>query len=74
MPTNHNNQRLAALVKNIPSTTLHLIVSNCERGMVLFACEVAPLWTMQSYGLPARCPICGIQNPLRGEANDYQQE
>jgi len=45
MPTIDNNQRLAALVKNAPSTTLHLIVGSGERGMVFFACEQAPLMT-----------------------------
>jgi hypothetical protein len=73
MPINHNTQRLALLVKNIASTTLHLIVSNFERGMVFFACEQAPLWTFQTHGLPSRCPVCGVQDPLRGGAIDNQQ-
>jgi hypothetical protein len=65
MPTNHNNQRLAVLVRNASSATLHLIFGNSERGMVFFACERAPLWTLQSYGLPSRCPVCSNQNPLK---------
>jgi len=70
MPTINNNQRLAVLVKNAPSTTLHLLVANSEkRGTVFFACEQAPLMTLQSHGLPSRCPVCSNQNPLRGEAN-----
>jgi hypothetical protein len=69
MPTSDNNQRPAVLVKNAPSTTLHLFVSNNERGTVFFACEQAPLTTFQSYGLPSRCPICRTQNPLSGEAH-----
>ena len=73
MPTSNNNQRVAVLVKNAPSTTLHLNVGNNERGTVFFACEQAPLMTFQSHGLPSRCPVCCNQNPLRGEANDYQQ-
>jgi hypothetical protein len=54
MPTNDNNQRLAILVKNAPSTTLHLIAGNSEKGMVFFACELAPLLTLQSYGFVKR--------------------
>jgi hypothetical protein len=42
MPTINNNQRLAVLVKNTPSTTLHLIVGSGKRGMVFFACEQRP--------------------------------
>jgi hypothetical protein len=70
MPTSDSNQRLAVLVKNAPSTTLHLNVGNNQRGIVFFACEQAPLMTFQSFGLPSRCPVCSIQNPLNGEAND----
>ena len=43
MPTTDNNQRLAVLVKNTPSATLHLIVGKSERKMVFFACEQAAL-------------------------------
>jgi hypothetical protein len=64
MPTIDNNQRLAVIVKNAPSTTLHLIVGSSERGMVFFACEQAPLMTFQSYGFVNRCPICQQENPL----------
>ena len=67
MPTTDNNHRLPVLVKNAPSTSLHLFVGNSKKGMVLFACEQAPLMTIQSHGLPSRCPICSVQNPLRGE-------
>ena len=73
MPTIDNNKRLAVLVKNALSATLHLFVGFDERGMLFFACEQAPLCTIQSYGLPARCPICAIQNPLRGESNASQE-
>ena len=69
MPTIGDNQRLAVLVKNAPSTPLHLIVGKSKRGMVFFGCEQAPLMTLQSHGLPSRCPVCSNQNPLRGEAN-----
>jgi len=67
MPKIDNHQRLAVLVKNVPSTTLHLIAGSGKIGMVFFACEQAPLMTFQNYGAPRRCPICGIQNPLNGE-------
>jgi hypothetical protein len=65
MPTNRNNQRLALLVRIASSATLHLIVGSSERGLVFFACERAPLLTLQSHGLPSRCPVCSNQNPLR---------
>ena len=73
MSTIDNKLRLAVLVKNAPSTRLHLIVGNIETGMVFFACEQGPLTTFHSHGLPSRCPVCGVQNPLRGEANDNRQ-
>ena len=74
MMTIDNNQRLAVLVKNASSTTLHLLVGNSEkRGTVFFACEQAPLMTFQSYGLPSRCPVCGNHKPLGGDANDHKQ-
>ena len=73
MPTIDNKLRLAVLVKNAPSTRLHLIVGSNDRGMVFFCCEQSPMLTLQAYGLPARCPICGKENPLRGEAHDNQQ-
>lgn len=69
MTTIDNNQRLTLLVENSPSTTLHLILGNIlgnnHRGMVFFVCEQAPLMTFKSHGLPARCPICCTQNPLK---------
>jgi hypothetical protein len=67
MRTIGNNQRPAILVKNALSTTLHLIVGRADRGIVLFACEQAPLTTFQSYGFPRRCPICQKENPIRDE-------
>lgn len=54
MATIDDNRRLAVLVKNDPNKSLHLTFANRERRMVFFACEKAPLWTMQTYGLPAR--------------------
>lgn len=65
MPRSDNSERLAVIVKNTPRTTLHLIVGTSERGMVFFACELAPLMTFQSYGFVKRCPICQRENPLR---------
>jgi hypothetical protein len=73
MPTIDNKQWLAVLVRKAPSAILHLFVGNSKIGPVFFACEQAPLMTFQSHGLPSRCPVCGIQNPLRGESNAHQQ-
>jgi hypothetical protein len=73
MPTFDNSRRLTVLVENAPTKTLHLFVGSSERGMRSFACEQAPLTTLQNYGLPSRCPVCGVQNPLGGKANDNQQ-
>jgi hypothetical protein len=42
-------------------------------GAVFFACEQAPRATFRNRGLPARCPVCGMQNPFGGEADDNQQ-
>jgi hypothetical protein len=66
MTTIDNHHRLTHLVKDSPGRTLHLIVDNNQRGIVFFACEQAPLVTFKSHGLPARCPICCTQNPLKG--------
>jgi hypothetical protein len=46
---------------------LHLASSVSAIGIVLFVCEQSPLLTFQNHGLPARCPVCGTQNPLKGE-------
>lgn len=73
MRTRVEKKRLTVLVRRTPSTTLHLIVGGTVRGMVFFACEQAPLLTFQSSGLPARCPICGMKNPLTGELNANQK-
>ena len=74
MPTINDNQRQAVLMKNAASATLHLFVGNSERGMVFFACEQAPLMTFQNHGLPSRCPVCRIQNPLRREPNESPED
>jgi len=58
----------------VPSVRLHLIAKTNEVGTLFFACEQAPLMTLQSYGLPTHCPICSNRNPLRGDANAYQQK
>jgi hypothetical protein len=50
-----------------PSRRFHLIVGSDKAGMVFFACEQAPLMTIQNAGPPTRCPICGIHNPLNGK-------
>jgi hypothetical protein len=67
MPTIDRNQRLAVLVKQASSTTLHLIVGKSEGGMVSFACEQAPLMTLRGYGSVKRCPICQQENPIRAK-------
>lgn len=67
MATKNYRERLVSLVGQSPTTPLHLVVGDDGRGMVLFACEHAPLLTFQTQGLLARCPICGTQNPLKGE-------
>lgn len=67
MPTINDNQRQAVLVKKAASAALHLIVGNSKSEMVFFVCEQSPLMTFQNQGLPSRCPVCGIQNPLRRE-------
>jgi len=64
MPIFENNQRMAVIATNAPSTTLHLIVGSSERGLLFFACEHAPLMTFQTYGFVKRCPICRQENPL----------
>ena len=73
MPTIGYKLLLAVLVKKAASATLHLFVGNSKTGTVFFTCEQAPLMTFQSHGLPSRCPVCGIQNPLRGESNAHKQ-
>jgi hypothetical protein len=58
----------------VPSARLHLIAQGNAAGMLFFACEQAPLLTLQSHGLPTHCPICSNRNPLRGDTNAYQQK
>ena len=65
MPTIDHTRRLSLLVGNVPHSMFHLLVGNNEKGMVFFVCEQAPLLTLQSHDLPARCPICCAQNPLK---------
>jgi hypothetical protein len=59
-----DQRRLRLLVGNGPDTTFHLFIGSNNRGMVFFVCEQAPLLTLKSHDLPARCPICCAQNPL----------
>jgi hypothetical protein len=72
MPALDNNHWHAVLVKNAPRASLHLFIGASERGIVFFSCEQAPLMAFQSHGLPSRCPVCSIQNPLIGKANADQ--
>jgi hypothetical protein len=74
MTTINDNQRQAVLVKKTASATLHLIVGSGEIGTVYFACEQAPLMTFGNHGLPPRCPICRIQNPLRRKPNEILED
>ena len=63
-------ERLVSLVSTSSTTTIHLVAGYGARGMVFFACEHAPFLTFQCpHGLPVRCPVCGTQNPLKGEQN-----
>lgn len=74
MTTINDSQRQAVLVKKTASAILHLIVGKSERGTVFFACEQAPLMTFQNHGLPPRCPVCRIQNPLRRDTNESSRD
>jgi hypothetical protein len=67
MAANNCDEKLVSLVRTSPTATIHLVTSNGTTGMVFFACEHAPFLTFQSHGFPARCPVCGKQNPLKGE-------
>jgi hypothetical protein len=60
------DERLVCIVRTGSAQTLHLITGCTTKGMVTFVCEYSDM-TFQSDGLPARCPICGIRNPLSGE-------
>jgi hypothetical protein len=61
------DERQVRIVKTASTQTLHLITSSTARGMVTIGCEQAPLLTFQNHGFPARCPVCGTPNPLKGE-------
>jgi len=71
--TKTDSRCLGIYATKAPRPRLHLIADiNCK-GMLFFACEQAPLLTFQSYGLPSRCPVCGVLNPFRGETNANKQ-
>jgi hypothetical protein len=66
MATKNCGECLVSVVRTGSAQTLHLITGDTTRGMVTFVCEYSVM-TFQNHGLPARCPICGIRNPLSGE-------
>jgi hypothetical protein len=35
-----------------------------NRHQYAYVCEVHPLLTLKSYGLPKRCPLCQQRNPI----------
>lgn len=74
MQTKTNVAFLDIYATKVPSARLHLIAKGNAAGMLFFACEQAPLLTLQSHGLPTHCPICSNRNPLRGDKNAYQQK
>jgi hypothetical protein len=74
MRTKNSNDCLGVHSTNTPNARLHLIAKINEAGVVFFACEQAPLLTLQSHGLPTHCPICTYRNPLGGDTNACKQE
>jgi hypothetical protein len=66
MAAKNCGESMVSVVRTGSTQTLHLITGSTRRGMVTFVCEFSVM-TIHSHGLPARCPICGIRNPLRGE-------
>jgi len=54
---------------------LHFIATVSQKtDQYALVCESQPLMTSRSYGLPARCPICGAQIHSKEKANANQQE
>jgi hypothetical protein len=41
-----------------------MLTMNVKRELVAFMCERQPLLTFWSSGIPARCPVCRLKNPL----------
>ena len=47
---------------------LHFIAGvQQSRNRYAFVCESQPLRTVNSYGLPKRCPFCGQDDPIGNE-------
>jgi hypothetical protein len=63
--TTIDHKRRLRLLAGMVNTTFYLFVGLNDRGMVFFVCEQAPLLTLKSHKLTARCPICSVQNPLK---------
>ncbi len=63
---NCGNSRVSLVITR-STGALHLVSGVSAIGMVVFACDQSPLLTFQNHGLPIRCPICGTQDPLKGE-------
>ncbi len=40
-----------------------------EQRRYALVCQSQPLMTFRSYGLPARCPVCGAQIHFKENAN-----
>ena len=61
--------------KDRTTEMLHLMASfDTKRGLYAFFCEGQPLMTVRSNGLPSRCPVCGMENPLSRDSNNYSPE
>lgn len=54
---------LTPLIMKVPTRLHHMVVAE-QRGTVYFACEAQPLATLNTFGPPTKCPLCGVENPL----------
>ncbi len=55
-------------LRSIPRA--HFIASRVsEQHRYALVCQSQPLMTFRSYGLPARCPVCGAQIHFKENAN-----
>ena len=55
-------------LRSIPRA--HFIASRVsEQQRFALVCQSQPLMTFRSYGLPARCPVCGTQIHFKENAN-----
>jgi hypothetical protein len=50
---------------------LHFVASiRQDRNQYAFVCESQPLLTLNSHGLPKRCPLCSQYDPIGTEGLD----